>query len=338
MATSAAITSVAITSVATHDGYYHLDEVMAVGMLSLLKRFDLNILLERKICRTRDPKVLATADIVVDVGGTYDPAAGKFDHHQAGFQAVFPGRTATKLSSAGLIWLHYGKEIITDYYSAGVSPEHVDEIHNQVYDQLIVSIDANDNGVSDHDNSPKFARLPSLAKMIHILSDTDALGNCVAQDTAFYAAVPITVTTLIHYMNLIREQQELICQLTTIVSNTTKRHIVLPRDANWRDVIHRVPGTDSLLYVIYPGIDGRGWKVMCVPHRGNHFSNRLPLPNAWWGLSGKNLTDACGIQSAQFVHLTGFIGGASSMEGAVQMAESSIAMQESPSQAGGRQP
>ena len=32
--------------------------------------------------RTRDPALLDTCDIVVDVGGVYDPAKNRFDHHQ----------------------------------------------------------------------------------------------------------------------------------------------------------------------------------------------------------------------------------------------------------------
>lgn len=32
--------------------------------------------------RTRDPAVLDTCDVVVDVGGVYDPAKNRFDHHQ----------------------------------------------------------------------------------------------------------------------------------------------------------------------------------------------------------------------------------------------------------------
>lgn len=35
-----------------------------------------------KLIRTRDPKELGECDIVVDVGGEYDPAAHRYDHHQ----------------------------------------------------------------------------------------------------------------------------------------------------------------------------------------------------------------------------------------------------------------
>lgn len=32
--------------------------------------------------RTRDPALLDTCDIIVDVGGIYDPHKLRFDHHQ----------------------------------------------------------------------------------------------------------------------------------------------------------------------------------------------------------------------------------------------------------------
>ena len=54
--------------------------------------------------RTRDPAILETCDIVVDVGGVYDEKAQRFDHHQRGFTEVFGHGFDTKLSSAGLVY------------------------------------------------------------------------------------------------------------------------------------------------------------------------------------------------------------------------------------------
>jgi uncharacterized UPF0160 family protein len=54
--------------------------------------------------RTRDPKILDTCDIVVDVGAVYDESKQRFDHHQRGFQEVLGHGFNTKLSSAGLVY------------------------------------------------------------------------------------------------------------------------------------------------------------------------------------------------------------------------------------------
>lgn len=54
--------------------------------------------------RTRDPAVLETCDIVVDVGSVYDESKQRFDHHQRGFTEIFGHGFVTKLSSAGLVY------------------------------------------------------------------------------------------------------------------------------------------------------------------------------------------------------------------------------------------
>lgn len=71
-----------------------------------------------KVVRSRDLKVLDTLDIVIDVGGIYDHSKLRYDHHQRGYDERFDegkegseGR-CTKLSASGLVYRHYGKEII----------------------------------------------------------------------------------------------------------------------------------------------------------------------------------------------------------------------------------
>ncbi len=39
--------------------------------------------------QTRDPELLKTLDVIIDVGGEYDAANNRFDHHQKGFEEVF---------------------------------------------------------------------------------------------------------------------------------------------------------------------------------------------------------------------------------------------------------
>jgi uncharacterized UPF0160 family protein len=56
------------------------------------------------VVRTRDPNILDTCHIVVDVGAVYDESKQRFDHHQRGFDEVFGHGFTTKLSSAGLVY------------------------------------------------------------------------------------------------------------------------------------------------------------------------------------------------------------------------------------------
>jgi hypothetical protein len=73
---------------------------------------------ENRIPCSRDPAVWKEMDVLIDVGGEYDPSTCRYDHHQRGFEEVLGHGFATKLSSAGLVYKHYGMEII-----AGASPQ-----------------------------------------------------------------------------------------------------------------------------------------------------------------------------------------------------------------------
>ena len=63
--------------IGTHNGTFHCDEVFACYMLKLLPEYQ-----NATIVRTRDPKLLSECDILVDVGGIYDPTIHRYDHHQ----------------------------------------------------------------------------------------------------------------------------------------------------------------------------------------------------------------------------------------------------------------
>jgi len=135
------------------------------------------------IVRTRDSSVFPKATAVVDVGGVYDPASKRYDHHQRTFAETFPlpesmkrkGAIPVKMSSAGLVYLHHGKEAIRQMLGLGLaaasvppvadgapaaaaggdgteasfvySESDVDLIFDRVYGSLIREVDAIDNGV-----------------------------------------------------------------------------------------------------------------------------------------------------------------------------------------------
>jgi uncharacterized UPF0160 family protein len=150
--------------IGTHSGHFHADEALAVHMLRSLPAYA-----GAALVRTRDPAVLATCHTVVDVGGEYDPARHRYDHHQRGFATTFPGRP-TKLSSAGLVFLHFGRALIAQ--RLGLRPEDhegapppppppateaassgtdVDLLHNKIYNGFVEALDANDNGIALYD-------------------------------------------------------------------------------------------------------------------------------------------------------------------------------------------
>ena len=86
-----------VIRIGTHNGSFHCDEVLACSLLKILPRYQnaeiirfvdsefvdrISIIFFLLSKRTRDPKVLAECDTVVDVGGVFDASQRRFDHHQ----------------------------------------------------------------------------------------------------------------------------------------------------------------------------------------------------------------------------------------------------------------
>ena len=100
--------------------------------------------------RTRDPNILSTCHTVVDVGGEYDSSRNRFDHHQRGFNCTMPGYK-TKLSSAGLVYLHYGQAVIAQCTGLAEDSQDVKLLHEKLYKDFVEAFDAIDNGISVYD-------------------------------------------------------------------------------------------------------------------------------------------------------------------------------------------
>ena len=126
------------TVIGTHDGSFHCDEALAISMLKILPQFK-----DSPILRTRKPELLAQCSIVVDVGAEYLPDSFRFDHHQREFTGTLDG-WKTKLSSAGLIYKHFGKQIIGEILSkceiGEVTEGFVDICYRKVYEGFMEHI------------------------------------------------------------------------------------------------------------------------------------------------------------------------------------------------------
>ncbi len=85
-------------SIGTHSGTFHCDEVLACYMLRLLPEYQ-----GARVVRTRDPKLLQECDIVVDVGGEYDPSNHRYDHHQRLGSACVCGKINSQALSFQLL-------------------------------------------------------------------------------------------------------------------------------------------------------------------------------------------------------------------------------------------
>ncbi|KAI5292445.1 hypothetical protein KEM52_006351, partial [Ascosphaera acerosa] len=134
-------------------GQFHADEALAVYLLRKLPQYA-----DSPVVRTRDLAVLKTCHTVVDVGGEYDPETNRFDHHQRSFTTTVPEHQ-TRLSSAGLVYMHFGERIIANYMKSAMGKqeppqsEDVQTIYRKLYKMYIEAIDANDNGITAYDSA-----------------------------------------------------------------------------------------------------------------------------------------------------------------------------------------
>ena len=140
--------------VATHSGPFHADDVLAWALISVFRHPDAQLI------RTRDQSEIDAADIVVDVGGDYDVARCRFDHHQTSYQGP--------LSSAGMVldWLTATRDIDDDL------SQHLRAV-------LVDYVDAVDNGRRVPDSAvPCFATMvEAYAQDHHSLDDFgDSMG------------------------------------------------------------------------------------------------------------------------------------------------------------------
>jgi uncharacterized UPF0160 family protein len=300
------------------------------------------------LVRTRDPALLETCHTVVDVGGEYDASRNRYDHHQRSFNTTFPNRP-TKLSSAGLVYMHFGKPIIAQHLGVEEDTEEVAIIWHKIYENLIEALDAHDNGISVYD--PKAISAAGLEKkfsdggftlgaMVSRLNpnwndpapeNRDAaqaaedekflwastrIGEEFSRDLDYYTKVWLPAREVVReaYAKRLKHDPE-------------GRILVFENQScPWKDHLYTLEAEESndskVLYVLYPESNAPAakWRVQAVPVSKDSFESRKPLPEAWRGFRDEKLDEISGVGACVFVHAAGFIGGNKTFEGSIAMA------------------
>ncbi|ROV92385.1 hypothetical protein VMCG_09133 [Cytospora schulzeri] len=344
--TDSASAASAVT-IGTHNGHFHADEALAVYMLRThIPRYH-----GARLVRTRDPAVLATCDTVVDVGGEYDASRNRFDHHQRGFTTTFPGRE-TKLSSAGLVYMHYGKEMIKNQ-EPSAEDSTVDRVYNKVYESFIEAVDANDNGVSVYD--PEGIAAAGLEKrfsngaftlgaMVGRLNPrwneplpSDPVEAQAFEDAKFVAAsqrigeeFDLSLDFFVKGWLPARTLVEKAFGERAQYDPQGRIMVLAGQSCPWKDHLYTLeeenPESGKVLYVLYPEkpTPDAKWRVQAVPDSGDSFQSRKALPTAWRGVRDEELDKVSGVPGCVFVHAAGFIGGNKTFEGALELAKKGL--------------
>jgi ribonuclease J len=301
----------------THSGTFHCDDAFAYATLRLALGLS-SAGEDHTLTRTRDPALIATADIVWDVGAIHDAAKGRFDHHQRG--APTRADDGVPFSAAGLVWQVHGPAAVR----ALLPPTHAkqaDAVAAAIDDDVIRRIDAIDNGVAHPGDT---LGLSALVEDCNPAWDSGLVGAAAAEDAAFVQAADKMQDFLRRRVARVRAKLAADALVETAHAQSSDPRILeLDRKMPWQDPVfaHGLP----VLYAVYP-VPGGNWMVDSMPPEPNSFAQRLPLPAAWAGLQGDDLVAASGIEDAVFVHAKQFVGAARSRAGAMEMAKTAIAL------------
>lgn len=270
----------------THSGSFHADDVLAAALIRVfLDR-------EAEVVRSRDPEVLAKADIVFDVGHVFDSETRRFDHHQREYEG--------DRSSAGMVLDHLEAE------------GHVSEqLASRYREELVDYVDAVDVGA----RQPEYG-VPCFSMIVGVLNeragdDFDrwyerAVDLAIDVVEGIRAGVERANADAAAVQSAMREAEE-----------AGRRTLLLDRYLKWKPAYFAAGGADHPTdLVIFPG---RGdWRLVTIPVAEGSREDKVKLPEHWAGLEKEALEEASGIAGARFCHRNRFIAAFDSREAALE--------------------
>ncbi|KAM7259657.1 hypothetical protein ACFE04_015398 [Oxalis oulophora] len=319
--------------VGTHNGSFHCDEALGCFMIRLTNKFS-----NAEIVRSRDPQVLEGLDAVLDVGGVYDPSRDRYDHHQKGFEEVFGHGFSTKLSSAGLVYKHFGTEIIAKELQVDEEHPDVRRLYLAIYKSFMEAIDAVDNGINryDTDKPPRYVNNTHLSSRVGRLNldwiDPDQSPE--KENEAFHRAMALAGS---EFLDSVRFHAKSWLPARSIVMDCLSARfdidpsgeiMILNRFCPWKlhlfELEQELKSNPTVKYVLYQDDRSKQWRIQAVSVSPDSFESRKPLPAQWRGLRDDELSNLSGIGGCVFIHMSGFIGGNKSYEGALAMAKRAL--------------
>jgi len=264
--------------VVTHSGPFHADEVFAFALLRVFLDRELELV------RTRDPAIVARADLAIDIGGEYDPASGRFDHHQRSYQGP--------LSSAGMVlqWLEQAGEVPAPLAA-------------QLRTNWVDYIDAVDNGRRRPESG-----VPCISTIVATLAERARSPD--EFDARFMDAVAVCEGVVRGVCESDRRNQEaraVVVEAMRRAEATGSRVLAFDRHHKWKRPYFELGGAEHPSdYVLFPDPDG-SWRLLAIPPEDGSLSSKRPLPAEWAGLVDDELSAVVGVPGATFCHKNRFI-------------------------------
>lgn len=342
-----------IKRIGTHDGTFHCDEALACGMLLCLPEWQGDNI---EIVRTRNTAFLDQCDTVVDVGAVYDAEKKRYDHHQREFADTMKElEREIKLSSAGLVYRHHGKEVLTAMRDAlaknppsgyaAIPDSLIDTLYKKVYSGFIEHIDGIDNGVNAFDGKQNYAVTTSLSARAGNLNprwneDYSACegGEQGFRNMRFVEAMQLTFGELFDsFQGLATSWWPARAVVEKAMTEEARKAVhpsgkvaALASYAPWQSHLADLEKEgfgglkeEEVLFMLFPD-STKGYRIQCVPKEGAGFQNRKTLPEPWRGVRDEKCSEVSGVPGCTFVHAAGFIGGNNTFEGVKQMAAKAV--------------
>jgi uncharacterized UPF0160 family protein len=288
--------------VGTHNGTFHADELVACAIIDMLHG-------PISLVRTRNTALLEECDLVIDVGCKYD-GIRFFDHHQSDF-AASRQYDDVPYASAGLVWLHFGMDVLLDMYGS-LPTELLSQAATIIDRKYIQPVDAIDTGfIRPSEQTYHFSQFISSFNFTNVNDDNNQMNQFrMVLDTIrswLFSVITREVQNL-------QEQQK----VQQAVDKAEDSILVLDSYLPWRDVV--LPFNEScepeskFTHVIFPS--GDSWMVQAV-------EDLYYFPISWRGLTGKQLAKVS-TEGANFCHKAGFIAGFTTREQAIKAATISL--------------
>ncbi|WP_374584472.1 MYG1 family protein [Pseudoduganella sp.] len=301
--------------IVTHSGKFHADDAWAVAALKVLFP-------EAGLVRTRDTAAIEAADFAVDVGGIWDPAAGRFDHHQKGFRGA--RQSGVPYASAGLVWREYGARCVSALALAHCGHQLADdkarEMAYSIDTDVVQYLDLSDVGAAK--SAPGGYGLSAVISGFNPnWLDEQRLGDGADayRLQQFERAVAVLTDIMVNAVKyrvgaLLALEQVRQAEVLEDGKVLFLKNAALP----WSQVVRRE--MPKVLFVISHSIAEQRYLISTVPVSPDNFDARADLPEAWAGLRDAELAAVTGVPDAGFCHNGRFIASAKSYEGIRTMA------------------
>ncbi|BBF45439.1 hypothetical protein lbkm_4206 [Lachnospiraceae bacterium KM106-2] len=219
-------------------------------------------------------------------GLAFDIGRGEFDHHQE--EKVYR-ESKTPYAAFGLLWRVLGAELIGE--------EEAEKFDHRFVEPL----DYNDNFGDDY----------VIARIISNFNPTwDSNENST---DAFWKAVDwaemILRAEFEQIFSRIRAKEEVL----EAAEKAEDQIMILERSMPWKKHVKDL----DLLYVIFPSNRG-GYCAQAVPMEDGYQELKMPFLKEWCGKSGEELQELSGIPTLNFVHSSGFLSAAGTLEDALE--------------------